>query len=380
MAGGVNFDYDDFVTVNTGIIDSYTCNDKEFSVALRDLRDNINRSLPIDLYTLDQFPSMDDGAEGEPRAFGYGAVTNAVPVCIDTTNLIFEFHAGRIKSVEYVYQNGATLTAGTDYYIDYQRGRIILDTDLVYDSDDIILVDFTGAVTDADETISTGANIFKHLMNNYFSIGDSDLDLDSIWATHVAKSTALSLYVWKDTDSQELIRCIERSIEANTFQAADGKLGLKVALTSAPSDIVYVPDAQIIDFSMARDKYSLFSMVNVYYGENPSEDRYSLQQCGNNQLTYKHGVSQPLDVYTALTTSAAATSLGSNIISLLDKMQIHFVVPKTMFASQPGDLIYLTRTRYYDSNPTAANKLLRIIKISKSFSSGRTEIDAEVIS
>lgn len=378
-AGGVGFDYDDFVTVNTGIMDSYTCNDKEFSVALRDLRDGINRALPVAKYTVDEFPRLDESAEGNPRAFGYGVITNAVPVCIDTTNRIFEFHAGRIKSVEYVYQNGTALTQGTHYYIDYQRGRIILSRSMAYSADDIILVSFTGAVTDANETISTGAHIFKHLVNNYLDINDDNLDLDSIWATHVAKSTALALPVWKDTDSQELIRRIERSIEANTFQAADGKLGIKAALTSAPSDIFYIPDAHVIDFSMSRDKYSLFSTVNVYYGEDPSTDKYSLQQCGNSQLTHKHGVAQSLDVYTALTSSSAATSLGSDIIDLLDRFQVHFTVPRSLFTHQPGDLVYLNRTRYYNENPVAANKLLRIISISKSFSSGRTSITAEVV-
>jgi hypothetical protein len=379
LAGGNGFTYSQFETISTGIVDSYDCDDRRITFNLRDLRDGINKTLPIDKYTVTEFARLDEQSEDRPKAFWYGDVTNAVPTCIDTTNRIFEFHAGRIKSVEYVYQNGATLTAGTDYFIDYQRGRIILARGLIYSANDIILVDFTGAVTDADEVIQTGAHIFKHLLNTYMDIADTDLDLDSIWATHVAKTTALTIGAWKDTDSQDLIRRIERSIEAYTFQSADGKLGIKVPLTTAPTDIFYVPNEYILGFSMGRNKASLYSLVNVYYGEDASIDKYALQQVTNNQLNYKHKVSQPLDVYTALNTSALAATLGSNIVALLDRARITFTVNRSLFTHQPGDLIYFTRDRFYDQSSTASNKLLRILSISKLHSSGRTEITAEVV-
>jgi hypothetical protein len=379
LAGGEDFAYTDYVTVNTGIMDSYECSDQRFTLNLRDSRDGINRTLPIAKYTVDEFSALDPSAEGKCRPFGYGAITNAIPTCIDTTNRIFEFHNGRIKSVEYVYQNGATLTAGTDYFIDYQRGRIVLARGLTYSSDDVILVDFTGWVTLADDTISTGSGIFKHLMNEYLDIDDNNLDLPSIVATYVAKSTALSLYVWKEMDSQDLIRRIERSIEATTFQAPDGTLGIKTELSTAPSDIFYIPDADVLDFGMSKSKDSIFSQVNIFYGEDPSTDTYNLQVCGNAQLNYKHKISQTLKFHTALTTAALATALGANIIALLDRAKISFTVPRLLFTHQPGDLVYFNRTRFYDDNPVASNKLLRIMAVSKSFSTGRTGIVAEVV-
>jgi len=194
-----------------------------------------------------------------------------------------------------------------------------------------------------------------------------------------SNTTALSMYMWKECDSQEIIRRIERSIEGYTFQGANGKLGIKAAQTSAPSDILYIPNARVMDFAMSRDKGSVYSTVNIYYGEDPSIDKYSLQQCNNVQVTYKHKIDQQLDVYTALTTATQATALGSNIIEMLDRARVHFTVPRCLFTHEPGDLVYLTRDRYFGNNPTANNKLLRILSISKGFQSGTTQITAEEV-
>jgi fibronectin type 3 domain-containing protein len=380
LAGGEGFTYSQFKVVNTGIIDAYDPTDQRISFALRDYRSNIHRTLPIDRYSVDEFALLDDGGADNIRPFGYGVITNAVPVCIDTTNRVFEFHAGRIKSVEKVTQNGTTLTVNTDYFIDYQRGRITLARGLAYVTEDIILVDFTGAVTGADETINTGAGIFKHLMNNYLGVPDVSLNLDSIWATHLAKTTALSLYIWKELDSQELIRRIERSIQADSFQDEEGRLGIKVRLTAAPSDITYIPNAFVMnDFGMSRNQDSIYSGVNVWYGENPSEDKFALVQKTNASATYLHGAVKTLDVYTALVTEATANTLGAAIVALLDKFKVKLTVPRVMFCAQPGDLFYLTRSRYYNSNGIASNKLMRILSISKQQSAGRTQIVAEEV-
>lgn len=379
LAGGDGFTYSQFEMINTGIIEDYTCTDRGIVFSLRDIREGINRTIPYSKYFSSEFASIDTNSEFKVRPFGYGVVTNAVPICIDTTNRIFEFHAGRIKSVEAVKQNGSTLTVNTDYFIDYQRGRVILARGLSYATDDIILVNFTGAVTSADETISTGAAIFKHILNNYLNVADAELDLDSIWGTHISKTTALVLYLWKEIDSQELIRRIERSIQADSFQDAQGRLGLKEQLSSAPSDIFYVQNAHVFDFAIGRSKDSIYSEVIIYYGENPSTDKWSSITKTNNSATFKHGVSRPLEIYTALSSSSDANTLASAIVSLLDKTTLSFGVKRSLFGHMPGDLIYFTRTRYFDSTGTANSKLMRILSISKGQSNGRTTITAEEV-
>jgi hypothetical protein len=379
LAGGEGFTYQEFKTINTGIINSQNCTDQRTAFELRDYRDGINRTVPYNKYFPDEFVNIDENSEFKIKPYGYGVITNAVPICIDTVNRVFSFHDGRIKSVQAVTQNGSTLTVNTDYFIDYQRGRIVLARGLAYTASDIILINFTGAVDSADDVIATGAAIFRDIMNNFLNIPDAELDLTSIWSTHLAKTTALSLYLWKEIDSQELMRRIERSIQADTFQTAEGKIGIKPQITTAPSNVAYIPNAHIFDFSMEKSGDSIFNEINVYYSEDSSTDKF---QCVNRQVpsaVWKYGISKPLDIYTALASEAEAISLAAAIVSLLDKAIITFTVPRTLFCHLPGDLIYLTRSRYFNSSGAANKILLRILSISKNQSGGRTTITAEEV-
>ena len=378
LAGGEDFDYSDFHTVNTGIVDSYECTDRRMTFSLRDYRDGIHRTLPIEKYSTDEFAALDTNAVDRVKPYGYGTITNAVPICIDTNNRIFEFHNGRIRSVENVYQNGSTLVVDTDYFVDYRRGRIILAASLPYATDDIILVDFTGAVTEGDNPITTGAHIFKSILNNFLNVGNDDLDLDSIWATHLSKTTALSLYLWKEIDSQELIRRIEHSIQADTFQDAEGRLGIKVRLTGAPSGISYIPNEFVMDgFSMSRNRDSIFSEINIWYGEDSSQDKFSLLRTLLPSATYMHGVSKVLDVYTALSSASDAATLSDAVVDVLDKTKVMLTVPRVLFTHMPGDVVYLTRDRFFKPSGTANRRLMRILSISKQQSGGRTQVILE---
>jgi hypothetical protein len=379
LAGGTGFTYSEFVPVNTGIVNSYSVTDQRATFNLRDLRDGIHRTLPISKFTLDEFPRLASTATDRVRPFGYGAITNAVPTCIDTTNRVFEFHNGRIKSVEYLYQNDTELTVNTDYFIDYQRGRVVLARGLTYDTNDIMLVNFTGQVDDADDAIQTGAGIFQDLCTRFLSIQIPDLDLDSIRSTAASKTTALSMYFWKDVDSQEAIRRIEHSIQSDTFQNAEGQLGIKAQLGTAPSGIKYIDNCQVFDFEMQLSRDDVYSHVEVSYLEDPSNDKFSVVTKANLLAIYKFGVNKTLQLTTALTTAAQANTLASGIISAMMKPTVRFTVNRSLFGCMPGDLIYFNRARYFGAAGAVSNKLLRIMSIGKSQSGGRTTITAEEV-
>ncbi|MFA5284154.1 MAG: hypothetical protein WC347_01025 [Smithellaceae bacterium] len=379
LSGGESFAYSDFVTVGTGIINSHDISDQRFNLNLRDYRDGINLSLPAAKYTTDEFANLDVNVVDRPRPFGYGAITNVIPICIDTVNLVFEFHHGRCKSVTQVTQNGTVLTEDTDYFVDYQNGQFTLARGLAYVTDDILLVDFHGWVNLADEEISNGAMIFKHLLNNYLNIGDADLDLDSIYATMAAKTVALNPYIYKEENSQEIIRKLERTLQAYSDQDASGRLGLKAEQTTASTDIKYIPEAYIRDFGSSKDQSNIYNAVNVFYAENPSTDVFLSITKTNPQTPWKDGVQKTLDVYTYLTSSTDADALGIAILAMFGRRPFTFTVNRGLFTSMPGDLIYVSRKRFPSVTGTAANVLMRIQKITKQFSSGKTQITAEVV-
>jgi hypothetical protein len=379
LAGGAGFAYTDFQVINTGIISATSITDQRFTVDLRDFRDGLHRNLPVGKYDLGTFPKLDPNAVDRPRPYGYGTITNAVPTCIDTVNRIFEFHAGRIKSVTQVTKNGVALTVNTDYFVDYANGRIILGRAMTYSDNDVILVDFHGAVDSADAEVTNGAEVFRHICLTHLGLTDDDLDLDSIYDTRTAITTSLAVYLYKDQSSQEIIRRLERSLRASSYQDAQGRLGLRAAVTTAPSDIRYIPNAHVFDLSVAKDKESLYSEVNVYYAEDPKTDTMARALRSYPAATYRLGINRSLDVDTYLTSAADAEAMGVAITALIDKPIVSFTVSRVLFSAMPGELVYLTRDRYFGSSGTAANLLLRILSIGKSYSAGRTEITAEVV-
>jgi hypothetical protein len=250
---------------------------------------------------------------------------------------------------------------------------------MTYSDNDVILVDFHGAVDTADVEITNGGEIFRHICLTHLGLTDADLDLDSIYDTRTAKTVSLAVYLYKDQPSQEIIRRLEHSIQADSYQDAQGRLGLRAAMTTAPSDIRYIPNAHVFDLSVAKDKESLYSEVNVYYAEDPKADTMSRALRSYPAATYRLGISRSLDVDTYLTTAADAEALGVAVTALIDKPIVSFTVSRCLFSAMPGELVYLTRTRYFGSSGMANNLLLRLLSIGKLCSAGRTEIKAEVV-
>jgi hypothetical protein len=271
------------------------------------------------------------------------------------------------------------LTENTHYFVDYGLGQFTLARGLAYVESDIIKVDFHGTTNDADEEISNPAEIFKYAMNEWLNVPDADLDLDSIYDTKALKTTALSLYLWKETGSQDLVRRIEQSSMTYSYQDAHGRLGLRVQQTAGATGIKYIPSIFVFDFSEDETQDTIYSTVNIYYGENPSQDKYLLLTKTANTIPWIYRVAKTLDVYVALASATDAGTLGDLILADLNKKKIRFNVPRSLYKNFPGDLIYFSRERFYDLSGTANTKLIRIVSISKQYGSGKTEITGEVI-
>jgi len=379
LAGAEGFTYAEFRAVNTGTIYSIDISDQRFTLNLRDFRDGIHRDLPTEKYSLDVFPVMDATKAGTPRPLAFGAITDAIPVCIDTTRRVFEMINGRVKTVS-LKQNGAALLENTDFFVDYQRGRFTLARALAYVTTDILLVSYTPCTNIHNDSLENGADAFRYLCNTYFGLDDSNLDLDSIYATKVSKPVSLSLYLKETANSQDIIRKIEQSIQAYSSQDEEGRIGLRAEQSAPESDAPYVWDLHVFDFESERNPDSLFSEVNVYYDEDPATGDYSLSQTLIPSMTWKHGVRKALDVYVALASSADAAAIGTAVIGIMARQIIHFSVPGILYTVNPGDVIYFSRNRFPSLSGSTTNCQIRVLGINKMISSGRTEIKAEIIS
>jgi len=380
LAGGDDFSYSDFLNLATGTITgSPNCTDFRGTFPLQDARKELmNLELPTQKYTVAEFPLADTSAIDQYRPFGFGAVVNGPAYCIDSTNRVFEFHAGRCYSVDAVSLNGTTLAAGTDYYIDYQRGRITLSRSLTYSSSDKVTVSFTGAVDLAGDAIDRDALMFLYGALNFAGKSLADLNLDSIYETAETMTDSHALLIYKNMTFGKFMRRLEVSSMAFSYQDQLGRIGLRISQATAPTSIVYVPEQYIDDFQITGPGASRFKIVNIDYAEDPLTDKFSLATVTQNVMDWMYGAKASIDLETTLTTESQANTLRASIIALMNKPTVSFTVKKILYAAGVGDLFYLTRKRYYSTQGTASNLLMRITKIEKD-ASGLCSIEAQEV-
>jgi len=386
--GKPDFTYTQYEEIFTSLIDSVDCNDKLFSLRLKDLRANITGTIPMNKYNRLEFGGMDEGMEGKviPKVFGTRAVK---PACIDTEKQRWKFHDGRIKEVEHVKVSGITKTKNTDYYVDYQRGTIVFDKSVDIDwEEDEIEVFFIGIVNNALEGINKGADIFKYVMNNLVGLSNGDLDHDSIYQVKAAVTTELSAILYKEESPANIIRKIENSTKATTFQDEKGRIGLQIAQTALPSNVVYVENFHISKDGHVQRKGAdfLFKEINVYFLENPDKKEWQTYTNPRSAFVYKYGKRNPLkslDIYTYFRTSSEAEELATDIatkLTQLEKGLIEESVPWILYGCRAGDLIKLSRDRFYSSSGTASEITVRLLKLEKAVSSKKSTITGVIVS
>jgi fibronectin type 3 domain-containing protein len=380
LAGGDGFTYSQFSPWATGTItEDYELIDERFNFPLRDTRDALaGLMLPLSFYTPADFPLADTSIHSTRRPFAFGVVVGAIPRCIDLTSRIYEFHAGRCKSVEAVYKNDVALSAGTDYFIDYQRGRITLARGLDFQTSDKITVDFTGAVDDMDTAIKNGGLMFLYGLQNFAGLGLAEINLDTIYETAEGSSVDLAFYLFSDKSFGDFTARIERSILAFSYQDGQGRIGLKTTPATAPSNVIYVGEQYVTAFSMKGGKDSRYREIQVCYNESQGTEKFQYACATLNTMTWKYGVQGTLDVETALTNLADAETLRASIIAALDRPEIDMTIKRILYPAEIGDVFYLTRGRYFSTAGTAANVQLRITGLDKS-ADGNIAVRAEEV-
>ena len=216
-------------------------------------------------------------------------------------------------------------------------------------------------------------------MNNYKEIEDSGLNLDSIYESKYANEHELSVYIDKEASFNGIIRKIEHSIEAYAFQDSLGRLGIKPQQIVAASKAKYIISEHTFTHFQKRGRSSLFWKVIVYYNKNLQTDDWESKEAMDNEIYWKYDNKEELEIDTYLSAPSHAQSLATSILGLLNKGTVNNELPMLLFDVAAGNLVKFSRTRFYNASGTASEIDLRIIKITKTPSGGKTTIIAEEV-
>lgn len=382
-AGGIDFDYSDFVPVFTGFIDAGTITDRDVSFSLTDPRLSVNATIPPNKFTAEEYYNIPEKEIGKPIPICYGTVAGVVPVCVDETNKVFKVCDHRIKGISSATLNGVTITEDTDFFVDYQRGLIVFHRDNVaYSSSDKFVLTVSGAVNEADEIIEDGADVFWSIARTYIGLEPDELDAASIFWTKTEKDYNLAFYAYRSANdgSGTLLRTIEHSLQAVTFLSNDGLLGLYPLTTDDPPNVIYLPEELITGYAKAWNKDSLFDWIIVYYAESMDDNSFAAEAYDYAAERIRSRIQKdPLEVDTFLTTQADAQTLRTAIVSMLGKDSISFETNGIMMRCHPGQIFRLTRARDYNESGSSSAAKMRIISISKNIAAKKCRIVAEEV-
>ena len=378
--GFEDFTYVQFVAIAGGQVTEKACEDEHFTLKFSDVRYNFDQELILQEFNQDNFPNLVVDREDRSVPKCYGVAYDVVAACIDLDQQQWKFHDGRIYQVQKVLLDEVEITKDTDYYVDYQRGIITIDRDGHNVTEEtMIQITFIGIPDSANDPIVNGAEIFKHIVKNEYGLTDTGLELDSIYETKEKSTDELAVFLYQTEKYETIVRKLEHSLRAYTVPDGTGKLGLKYFQDSAPYNVRYIKNHQIFNYKQYSNPRAKYYRVNVYYQEVASTQEWQVEYDEDLDIQQKNKNSKELDIYTYLSNSYDAKQLATTILTLINHDYVTFTMSILLYDRFPGEVIKFSRDRAYNSNGTAVEELMRILRAELSPSDRQTIVTGEYI-
>jgi hypothetical protein len=179
--GGGDLEYNDYREVYSGYIYDWSLKGEKVSISVKDERKRLKKSIPDNIFSLNDYPYMESVYSGTLIPVGYGRIRSAIATCVNGTAVsppffLFQFidvTYHNISAINAVYVDGVEVTF-SDSYIDYgmfelspseyQLGQIVTVDFDSYRKD----VEYPNLISSADEST------FRGYPENNYGVQDSD--------------------------------------------------------------------------------------------------------------------------------------------------------------------------------------------------------------
>lgn len=172
--------YADFDVVGTWRIKRWETSDDKFVLYFAEVKEHVKKKIPLEFYTREVYPTMEDENEGNPIQIAYGLILDVRPVCIDLSTNQFKLAGHAITE----FLNARLLNEATGRWYTCSVTDIDLDNATIkipeWDQTQGIAVDFRGkrvaGVGPPYELMSNPADIVRDLLQTYLGITDAEID------------------------------------------------------------------------------------------------------------------------------------------------------------------------------------------------------------
>jgi hypothetical protein len=264
--------YSEYQTIGTWNNDSWDLSDS-FDLTLKEIKERIKKEIPIEYFTRDAYPQINESDDSKVKPIIYGKVYGCAPICVDIEAKKFICAGHRIKSIGQVRADNSS----------YWEGVTVTDTNISdasfvfsdWDGSQELSVDIEGKTDENGFLIDNPSDIIKDLLA---TIGETDIDVTSFATSKTAldrgqylpsgqriTTSPVSVYLAEETDVFDVISEINQAVGSYLYSDANGKYHYDVFEIDRGEGLSVFKEEQITDFETETETTERISYAKVSY-------------------------------------------------------------------------------------------------------------------
>ena len=283
-------------------------------IRVKDLREEGNVQVPVDLFSDDDYSDIEDDLINKPIPLAYGELREIPLVCTNgkTTSGNVNYRAGILMAdfgTAYV-KDGDVWTSVTPVSTDTATGEIVLaeaDARNGTDARDAKLVNCEGIANDRASDVIVDLN--ERVLGLGFNSSNYDL---TEWAVESLSLQPIAMYIDDQKKLFEVISDIQNGVNVG-FRYEITAAGLRTIRIDSESrtPVLHAPNTEMLDrdsLPVETDTDTLAAIVNIDYSKSYITDKY-LRYTDDSQaasVLAAHKQKPTTTIQTLLTTSALA--------------------------------------------------------------------------
>lgn len=378
---------DDFNEIMTMLVEDLAPNEETATFKLIDSNRLLDKEIPPTVYSLNNYPFLGEGVEGQRKWLGYGRAT-LLPDLTDTSGLgvytvadslyqdLFAVHSVTAISKS---DGAKTGLAGADYSVDLIACTIEIVNALYTHTDYYIECDVTGKSDGAGSYIKTFAQITKDILSTHLRIPTSSLDASSFIQTDIEAPEELTVWLKEPrsvasifSSSEEGAPSLERSVLGTIRQTASGLWNVHVIFGAVPSyTVIPLAKKDFVSFLPDAKIESIASIANVFHSYNHADQSWSVQVAEDLVIQYLSETFDTVKLYTFLRSETDAISLVQRALLLASarSVEVEFELRGSALArSMAGDYVSVSYTPAPTLTGSFDNQSLEISRLDLSLS------------
>lgn len=323
--------YSEFTSIGTWCISGYTLDFELATLELKDLFEKIELKVPVEVYSYDTYPNLEEAAVGEAIPLAYGRIHNISPVLIDTT-------LGKYKVAGHAIHSFDGITGGEFDSQDTANGEFILAN---FDPEALpsLQVSFTG------KALYNPADVLADLLADYTLDTASFTEAYEEWHLGTnAHSFEVSLYIDEATELLEICSNVAEQAHGILYLTTDGEYALSAWYPKRSEDLPVFIDEDLISVKETGATNEINTSITAAYVNSTQlyiEEANTAQYRRRLPVHYKEEKDFDLDLLRCVRSAASLRLMLNNGVERTWAVELS---RRALFYN-PGDAIYFNTSR-----------------------------------